>query len=104
MIQINNLSFSYSKNNVFRNLSLSLSKGNIYGLLGQNGVGKTTLLKLLSGLLRSEEESCMVNGYHPYKRQPEFLKDVYYLVNPYKTPVFQHSGEQAVAPAIFPFF
>jgi len=79
MIQINNLSFSYSKNNVFRNLSLSLSKGNIYGLLGQNGVGKTTLLKLLSGLLRSEEESCMVNGYHPYKRQPEFLKDVYYL-------------------------
>ena len=50
MIQIKNLSFSYSKNNVFRDLSLSLSEGNIYGLLGQNGVGKTTLLKLMSGL------------------------------------------------------
>jgi|GEM_PF-7101685 hypothetical protein len=31
-------------------------------------------------------------------------KHLSYLVNPYKTPVFQHSGEQAVAPAIFPFF
>lgn len=79
MIQIKNLSFSYSKNNVFRDLSLSLSRGNIYGLLGQNGVGKTTLLKLMSGLLRSEQESCIVDGYHPYKRLPAFLQDIYYL-------------------------
>ena len=79
MIQINNLSFSYSKNNVFRDLSLSLSLGNIYGLLGQNGVGKTTLLKLMSGLLKSDQETCTVNGCHPYKRKPDFLQDIYFL-------------------------
>lgn len=79
MIQIKNLSFSYSKNNVFRDLSLSLSEGNIYGLLGQNGVGKTTLLKLMSGLQKSGQESCMVNGYYPYERKPGFLQDIYYL-------------------------
>ena len=74
MIQINNLTFSYSKNNVFRDLSLSLTKGNVYGLLGQNGVGKTTLLKLLAGLLKSTKETCMVNGFNPYDRQPEFYR------------------------------
>ncbi len=42
MIQISDLSFSYSGNKVFENLTLSMDKGNVYGLLGQNGVGKTT--------------------------------------------------------------
>ncbi|NLN37401.1 MAG: ATP-binding cassette domain-containing protein, partial [Bacteroidales bacterium] len=45
MIKINDLNFSYSKTNVFSGLSLTLKEGNVYGLLGQNGVGKTTLLK-----------------------------------------------------------
>jgi len=79
MIQINDLSFNYSRNKVFEHLTLSLEKGNEYGLLGQNGVGKTTLLKIMAGLLKSERTACMVNGFHPYKRQPSFLADIYYL-------------------------
>jgi ABC-2 type transport system ATP-binding protein len=79
MIQINDLSFSYSRNKVFDSLTLSLEKGNVYGLLGQNGVGKTTLLKIMAGLLKSEQAACQVNGFHPYKRQPAFLEDIYYL-------------------------
>lgn len=50
MIEIKNLDFAYKKQVVFNNISLSFEKGNIYGLLGENGVGKTTLLKLISGL------------------------------------------------------
>ncbi|HPX79494.1 MAG TPA: ATP-binding cassette domain-containing protein [Bacteroidales bacterium] len=87
MIQINNLTFSYSKNNVLRDLSLSLTKGNVYGLLGQNGVGKTTLLKLLAGLQKSTKEACLVNGFHPYARQPEFLQDVFYLPEEPENPL-----------------
>ncbi|MFA5443857.1 MAG: ABC transporter ATP-binding protein [Bacteroidales bacterium] len=79
MIQINDLSFNYSRNKVFEHLTLSLEKGNVYGLLGQNGVGKTTLLKIMAGLLKSEYTACMVNGWNPYKRQPAFLADIYYL-------------------------
>lgn len=79
MIQINDLSFSYGRNKVFDRLTLSLEKGNIYGLLGQNGVGKTTLLKIMAGLLKSEQAACRVNGFHPYKRKPVFLADIYYL-------------------------
>ncbi|HHV02843.1 MAG: ATP-binding cassette domain-containing protein [Bacteroidales bacterium] len=79
MIQIRDLSFSYSKNKVFTGLNMSLEEGNVYGLLGQNGVGKTTLLKLMSGLLRSEKDTCDVNGFHPYKRQPAFFQDIFFL-------------------------
>ena len=50
MIEISNLSFSYGAKRVLENISLKVSEGNIYGLLGENGVGKTTLLTLLSGL------------------------------------------------------
>ena len=44
MIQINNLAFSYPKAQVLNNINMTLEKGRIYGLLGENGVGKTTLL------------------------------------------------------------
>ena len=42
MITINNLSFAYGNNAVLKNISMELKPGNIYGLLGENGVGKTT--------------------------------------------------------------
>ena len=53
MIRINNLAFSYGKNEVLRNISMDLEPGKIYGLLGENGVGKTTLLTLLCGLKKT---------------------------------------------------
>ena len=46
MVEIKNISFSYGRHSVFNNVSLNLSEGKIYGLLGQNGVGKSTLLKI----------------------------------------------------------
>lgn len=79
MIQINNLSFSYPGKKVFHGLSFSLEQGNVYGLLGENGVGKTTLLKIMAGLLRSDAAACRVDGFNPYKRQPDFLAEVYFL-------------------------
>ncbi|MBP5759647.1 MAG: ATP-binding cassette domain-containing protein, partial [Bacteroidales bacterium] len=50
MIEIKNLDFSYKQTPVFHNINLSFNPGCIYGLLGENGVGKTTLLKIISGL------------------------------------------------------
>ncbi len=87
MIEITNLSFSYPKHKVFSDISLHLEGGNVYGILGQNGVGKTTLLKILAGLLRSDANSCRVAGYNPYRRQPVFLQDVYYLPEDPATPI-----------------
>ncbi|MBR4137249.1 MAG: ATP-binding cassette domain-containing protein [Bacteroidales bacterium] len=79
MIKINNLDFAYKNTQVFKNISLEFQKGNIYGLLGENGVGKTTLLKLICGLQKPQHGSVTVDGLTPSMRQPEFLQNVYFL-------------------------
>ncbi len=58
---------------------MNLEQGKIYGLLGENGVGKSTLLKILSGLLKMEGGECTVCGEVPYMRYPSLLQEIYYL-------------------------
>ena len=76
MVNLKDVSFSYGKHKVLGNVSMKLEKGKIYGLLGENGVGKSTLLKILSGLLKPEGGECTVFGEVPYSRNPSFLQDV----------------------------
>ena len=79
MITINDLSFSYGENVVLRNITMTLKEGRIYGLLGENGVGKTTLLTLLCGLKKVKTGSIDIDGQDPYDRHPSFLSELYYL-------------------------
>ena len=79
MIEISNLSFSYGAKRVLENISLKVSEGNIYGLLGENGVGKTTLLTLLCGLKKPEAGTITVDGRNPFDREPSLLADQFYL-------------------------
>lgn len=87
MIQINNLSFNYGKRKeVFRNLNLTLSAGNVYGLLGKNGAGKSSLLRNIAGLLFPTAGTCKVNGYTAQDRLPSFLQELYFLPEEFHTP------------------
>ena len=79
MIQIDKLAFSYGTKEVLRNISMDLEPGRIYGLLGENGVGKTTLLTLLCGLKKTQSGTISADGHDPYKREPVLLQDQYYL-------------------------
>ena len=79
MIKIQNLAFSYGKNEVLRNISMELKPGRIYGLLGENGVGKTTLLTLLCGLKKTQIGTIEADGQDPWDRKPSLLQDQYYL-------------------------
>ena len=86
MIEIRNLNFSYKKTPVFTNINLSFSQGCIYGLLGENGVGKTTLLKLICGLLRPTEGTCTVDGLTSQDRLPEMLQRIVFLPDEVSLP------------------
>lgn len=56
-IRLNNLSFSYLDTTVVENVNVSLEKGKIYALIGESGSGKTTILDLLSGLIKTNKDS-----------------------------------------------
>ena len=79
MITVSNLSFSYGTKRVLSNISMELKGGNIYGLLGENGVGKTTLLTLLCGLKKPQEGTIDTDGRNPFDRQPSLLEEQFYL-------------------------
>ena len=50
-LRLDKIGFRYGKNQILDNLSLTVNKGEIFGLMGSNGCGKTTILKMLCGLL-----------------------------------------------------
>lgn len=79
MIKIENLSFSYGNIPVLKGISFKMEEGRIYGLLGENGVGKTTLLTLIAGLKVPQTGSVLVDGRKPYNREPSFLENIFYL-------------------------
>jgi ABC-2 type transport system ATP-binding protein len=51
MIKISNLSKTYGQVHAVKNVSLNVKKGEIVGLLGRNGAGKTTIMKMITGYL-----------------------------------------------------
>jgi ABC-2 type transport system ATP-binding protein len=80
MIHLNHVSFGYGKRKkLFENLDLHLEAGHIYGLLGKNGAGKSSLLRNMAGLLFPTAGRIEVSGYEPRKRQPAFLQDIFFL-------------------------
>ena len=72
MISVKDLSFSYGSKGVLKNISVDFAGGNIYGLLGENGVGKTTFLTLLAGLKKAPDRFHRHRRTYPL-RPPAFL-------------------------------
>lgn len=88
MLQVENISFSYGrrKPEVLSDFSFSLEKGRVYGLLGKNGVGKSTLLYLMCGLLTPKHGRVMYHGVDTRRRLPETLRDVFLVPEEFDLP------------------
>ena len=79
MIEVENLSFSYGKRRarVLEDFSMILDQGSVYGLLGKNGTGKSTLLYLMAGLLRPQTGTILYKGVDVKKRCLDALQDMF---------------------------
>ncbi len=88
MIQVSNIGYKYpgNKHRVFDNFSLTLQENNIYGLLGKNGTGKSTLLYLICGLLRPQQGSVKIDGREAKERHPQTLADLYIVTEDFVLP------------------
>ncbi len=88
MIQVQDIDFRYpgSKHLVFRDFSLNLKENNIYGLLGKNGTGKSTLLYLISGLMRQQKGLILVDGVPAQERRADMLKDIFMVPEEFELP------------------
>ena len=78
MIELNNINYKYSPSseNILENVSATIEDGRIYGLMGQNGVGKTTMLKLCAGLLLAKDGKVTQDGLDVSARGVATLEEV----------------------------
>ncbi len=82
LLKISKLSKYYGRKQALNSVSLSLNGGKIVGLLGPNGSGKTTMLKLINGLLFPNEGEILIEGENPgpsTKAKVSFLPDKEYI-------------------------
>ena len=88
MMNVNQVSFSYGrkKAKVLDGFSMNLEKGSVYGLLGKNGTGKSTLLYLMAGLLRPQSGNILYKVVEVTKRYPETLQDMLLVPEEFALP------------------
>jgi len=77
VVKLENISFSFGERKILENINISVNQGEIAGLLGPNGVGKSTIFNLITGLIKPSYgsikiDSKIVNEYPIYLRSKKF--------------------------------
>lgn len=102
MIEVKDITFSYDGHRrVLNGFNLSFTEGGIYGLLGKNGTGKSTLLYLITGLLRPQRGEALVGGLPAERRRAEALADLFLVPEEYDLPAI---SLQQYVQAVRPFY
>ena len=104
MIEVESMSFSYSKKTLFENLHLSMPAGRVYGLLGLNGAGKSTLMKLLCGLLFPKQGSIQTFACEPARRSPAMLSRLFMLSEEISIPSISGQNYLKIYAPFYPHF
>lgn len=88
MLAVQHITYSYGRRlaPVFQDFSLTFKQGHIYGLLGKNGTGKSTLLYIMSGLLRTQKGHVAFEGMNVLERQPEMLREMFLVPEEFSLP------------------
>ena len=75
-IQVSGLSKSYDGKKVIENLSFSVAAGEVYGLLGANGVGKSTTIECILGTKKADSGTVRILGLDPWTERKQLFKQV----------------------------
>lgn len=103
MITLSNLDFGYSANkNVLNQININLPEGHIYGLLGENGVGKSTLLGVITGLFKAEGE-CKIDDIPSHDKPIKLLQELF-LMNDEVTFVSSAKSTAEFYEKLYPHF
>lgn len=84
IIEIKGLTKSYLTKKALNNVNLDIKRGRVVGILGPNGSGKTTMIKILTGILRESKGEVLIDGYKPgvnTKAIVSYLPDRNFLYN-----------------------
>jgi ABC-2 type transport system ATP-binding protein len=79
MVEVRNLSFSYSRRRILRDVSFSIVPGETVGVVGANGAGKTTLLKIMATLAVPDGGSVTIDGQDAFSRPLRYRRQLGYL-------------------------
>ena len=80
MLEVKNVYKSYNKNQVLKDISLTVMPGEIHGLIGENSAGKTTLIKCVTGIYRTDEGEVLYDG-KPVYDNPEVKEKIGYVAD-----------------------
>ena len=78
-IEVQHISKSYSKVKALSDISFSVEKGEVFGLIGPDGAGKTTMFRILCSLLLPDEGSASVDGYDTVRQMKDVRRRVGYM-------------------------
>ncbi|WP_299437731.1 ABC transporter ATP-binding protein [uncultured Aquimarina sp.] len=105
MIKIENIKFYYPKGKTILNdVSLNFDSGNIYGLFGRNGEGKSTLMKIIAGLLFPKGGSCQVFGEHISRKHIRCLQEIFLIPEDFELAALPVSKFEEVNSVFYPQF
>ncbi len=79
MIDVNNISKKYGKVQALRDISFSVEKGEIFGLIGPDGAGKTTLFRILTTLILADSGTATLNGWDVAQDYGQVRENVGYM-------------------------
>lgn len=79
MLKVENISFSYGREQVLKGVTFDVAPGEIVGLTGENGSGKTTLLRVLACLMMQDSGTIMLDGTNPLVRPVRYRRGIGYL-------------------------
>ncbi|NVJ53258.1 MAG: ABC transporter ATP-binding protein [Campylobacteraceae bacterium] len=76
IIKIEKLSHKYGNKTIYENLNLTIKEGSIYGILGKNGVGKSTLINILMGYIKPTNGTCTIFDESSYNLSSQTKKRI----------------------------